>query len=516
MSRTTRIIFHLFGAVTAVALFSASQSLASDWPTDPNTPLLVGSAQGPDDGRLSITVATDQAVWVAWQDPFCLGDLRLQRMATNGTVLAPGGLAVQPDPTCGFVIPPDLVASATGVVLGRGLADLSMSPVQRFGPDGTTTWGEGFGTASVRSLGGLLDLGGGDVLVVSTQGTTISVDRIDQDGTLTWAQTASFDNAMGPNFRILDIVSDRNGGAYIFWDGPTTYRRTVRFVRIDRWGQLVLGPIAPMLTGELDGHSRHTLPVAIADGGGGVVFIWTKGFESGTTPAPLLMQHILPDGTNAFEIEGRRVALGTARQYDPVVRIAGFGGTLAVTWRDGQGADQTVRTQLIRTQTAERLWGESGIEVAALDPMIGSFDADWSIGEQTLSLPVTGATGVAIHRVAVDGTLEPMPLQVSPSVPATGVRAVGFSDGITVVWQTATGFETALFAQRVNRGGRLGNPPCSAADFVAPFGTLNFFDVLEFLELFTSGDMAADVAGDGILDFHDIAIFLSAFSAGCP
>jgi hypothetical protein len=62
----------------------------------------------------------------------------------------------------------------------------------------------------------------------------------------------------------------------------------------------------------------------------------------------------------------------------------------------------------------------------------------------------------------------------------------------------------------------LGNPPCSAADFVAPFCTLNFFDVLEFLELFTSGDMAADVAGDGILDFHDIAIFLSAFSAGCP
>jgi hypothetical protein len=63
---------------------------------------------------------------------------------------------------------------------------------------------------------------------------------------------------------------------------------------------------------------------------------------------------------------------------------------------------------------------------------------------------------------------------------------------------------------------RMGDTPCNQADFVEPFGTLNFFDVLEFLELFTSGDMAADVAGDGILDFHDIAIFLSAFSAGCP
>jgi hypothetical protein len=63
---------------------------------------------------------------------------------------------------------------------------------------------------------------------------------------------------------------------------------------------------------------------------------------------------------------------------------------------------------------------------------------------------------------------------------------------------------------------RMDDTPCNQADFVEPFGTPDFFDVLEFLELFTSGDMAADVAGDGILDFHDIAIFLSAFAAGCP
>jgi len=499
---------HLLVAVTAIMLFAVSESIAGDWPTDPNAPLFVGSAEGPDDGRLSIAVASDRAVWAAWQDPFCQGDLRLQRMAINGTVLAPGGLAVQPDPTCGFVTPPDLVPSAMGVALGRGLADLSVSPVQRFDPEGTATWGNGFGTVSVRRLGGLLALVGGDVLVVSTLATTISVDRIDPTGMPVWAQTASIDNTMGPNFRILDIVSDRLGGAYIFWDAPTTYRRTVRFARIDRDGQLVLGPIAPMLTGELDGHSRHTAPAAIADGNGGVVFIWTKGFESGTTPAPLLMQHILPDGTNAFEIEGRRIALGTRRQYDPVVRTAGFGDILAVAWRDGQGADQIVRTQLIRTETAERLWGDDGVEVTALDPLIGSIDASWSFGDQTLSLPVTGPTGVAIHRVAVDGALEPAPLQISPMTPATGVHAVQFDGGITVVWQSATGFETALFAQRVNQGGRLGNPPCNRADFVSPFGTLDFFDVVEFLEIFTSGGFAADLTDDGLLDFHDITIFL--------
>jgi len=45
---------------------------------------------------------------------------------------------------------------------------------------------------------------------------------------------------------------------------------------------------------------------------------------------------------------------------------------------------------------------------------------------------------------------------------------------------------------------------------------LNFFDVLLFLDLFTSGDIAADFAQDGELNFFDVLAYLDAFAAGCP
>lgn len=53
------------------------------------------------------------------------------------------------------------------------------------------------------------------------------------------------------------------------------------------------------------------------------------------------------------------------------------------------------------------------------------------------------------------------------------------------------------------------------ADFIVD-GVLNFFDVQEFLALFSAADMAADFNNDMVLNFFDIQDFLNAFSAGCP
>ncbi|RMH11944.1 MAG: hypothetical protein D6695_08030, partial [Planctomycetota bacterium] len=61
-----------------------------------------------------------------------------------------------------------------------------------------------------------------------------------------------------------------------------------------------------------------------------------------------------------------------------------------------------------------------------------------------------------------------------------------------------------------------GGGPCSGADFAEPFGTLDFFDVLGFLSLFTAQDPAADITDDGEFNFFDVLGFLDLFSAGCP
>jgi hypothetical protein len=47
-------------------------------------------------------------------------------------------------------------------------------------------------------------------------------------------------------------------------------------------------------------------------------------------------------------------------------------------------------------------------------------------------------------------------------------------------------------------------------------GTLDFFDVQEFLNRFSIGDPSVDFANDGVLDFFDVQAYLNLFAAGCP
>ncbi|MFI4897412.1 MAG: choice-of-anchor B family protein [Phycisphaerales bacterium JB059] len=59
-------------------------------------------------------------------------------------------------------------------------------------------------------------------------------------------------------------------------------------------------------------------------------------------------------------------------------------------------------------------------------------------------------------------------------------------------------------------------PDCPA-DLAAPFGTLDFSDVVAFLGAFGSSDSAADLAPPfGTLDFSDVVAFLASFGSGCP
>ncbi len=47
-------------------------------------------------------------------------------------------------------------------------------------------------------------------------------------------------------------------------------------------------------------------------------------------------------------------------------------------------------------------------------------------------------------------------------------------------------------------------------------GTLNFFDVAEFIAAFTSEDPLADLESDGVFNFFDVAAFIGAYNSGCP
>ncbi|MFI4917150.1 MAG: M43 family zinc metalloprotease [Phycisphaerales bacterium JB060] len=56
---------------------------------------------------------------------------------------------------------------------------------------------------------------------------------------------------------------------------------------------------------------------------------------------------------------------------------------------------------------------------------------------------------------------------------------------------------------------------CSPADLAEPFGELNVFDFLAFQNLFATGDLAADLDGDGSLTIFDFLEFQTLFASGC-
>ncbi len=58
---------------------------------------------------------------------------------------------------------------------------------------------------------------------------------------------------------------------------------------------------------------------------------------------------------------------------------------------------------------------------------------------------------------------------------------------------------------------------CTAADYAAPAGVLDFSDVLEFIQAFAGGHFCADLAAPfNTFNFDDVAAFLTAFGQGCP
>ncbi len=506
--------------VLLTALAAAASGAAADWPNDPATPLVVGQAQWSITERQSVIATDDGAAWVAWQDSFCGGfddgAVRLQRISTDGQPLTPLGIAAADDTTCGFMQPPVLVRVGDGAMVSRALAGLELEPIGAFDATGATSWDKPFTGPAGRYLGAAAPLVGGDVLVVSALGTSIYADRLDPAGDPVWAQTTQFASDTGSNLDVFGLVPIAQGGAYVFWDSSSfPYTRLIRAQRVNADGS-VAWPTSVRFVESPPGvtSSRHTVPDVVPDGQGGAVVFFARGFETGTTPAPLLMQRVDADGDLFFPLSGHRVSLGSDRQFDPIAMLDEATGELIVVWRDGLLSGQSVRAQRI-TVDGTRLWGDEGVHVATVTPD-DDFDAAWDQGR--LSVATVGAAGVTLHVLDGAGDAAHAPVVVGVGPPASSVAIAPVAGGIVVTWQAdLEGDDDLIVAQRVNAGGRLGDPGCNAADLAEPVGQLDFSDVVAFLTAFSGSAPQADLAEPfGQWDFSDVVAFLTAFAAGCP
>ena len=504
--RTKRIT----NSLLAWALLGActfTNGAAADWPTDPSSALVIGEAQGISGSRLSIVEGSDDGVWIAWQEGF-FGDgfLQLQGVGIDGALLSPAGIAVQEDPTFGNISPPMLLGTADGVMVSRAQASMSAYPIQRFGDDGSQLWADGFSVDEPvgLALGGAVELEGGDSLVVSYRVSGLYLDRVDADGERVWAEQSMITPASG-NSRVFGIVPDQAGGAYVFWDGFLSYRKLIYAMRVQADGTLAWeSPVLMVLPPPRIASSRHSDPVAVSDGAGGAVVVWTEGHESGFQVAPQRMQRISSDGLMSFGFDGVRVSLDTERQFFVKVQTDPATNDLFVVWQDDFQEQTTINAQRM-TVDGDRLWGDLGVEITAMDHTFGSFDALWH--NDQLSIAVGGLTGAEIYNLDAQGQPAAGPWAIREGVRVGDVRLAKSGDGPLN--------DDFVAAQRVNPDGRLGGAACSIADMNAD-GSVNFFDVSVYLGAFSSGDSVADFNHDGALNFFDISLFLSAFAVGCP
>ncbi|KAA0212982.1 MAG: hypothetical protein DYG94_13500 [Leptolyngbya sp. PLA3] len=123
-----------------------------------------------------------------------------------------------------------------------------------------------------------------------------------------------------------------------------------------------------------------------------------------------------------------------------------------------------------------------------------------SVADALMTTVPFGSLGAGSTRTTSNYNAQ-IPLTLSPGVYYVGQRLTGGGD-------TATGNNYIADSDTITV------LACNA-DFAAPYGVLNFFDVQHFLNLFSAHNPAADVNNDGQWNFFDVQTYLSWFSAGC-
>lgn len=499
---------------TLYALTCGAALAVAGWPTGVGDPLYVGELNNAFDERAAIAGADDGSVWLAWQNNYCVGDVLLQRVGMDGGLLSPDGLAIQEDPTCGFHLPPLLIPLGEGAIASRASSSLQTTPVQRFDAGGSPLWSPAYTTAGSEWLGGGTLLRNGDVLIVAQDGGDLHLERLTPGGVRVWDSPSIIASGGGSNFRVLDIAPQPDGGAVLVWDAHLAYTKLIRAMRINADGTPAWA--APVRMTDVNPNttsSRHTRPSVIPDGTGGALVFFARGFESATTPAPLLMQRIGADGSLGFSLDATRVSLGSDRQFDTIAFLDEASGDAVVVWRDGLLDGQRVRAQRIGID-GQRRWGDEGIDVGAIEQATGSFDAVWSGG--LLRVVIGGSDGISVSRFDRDGNAVGSAIVVANEMPSSFAKIAPSGGGSVVAWQVDVPgtLDDELVAMRINSMGILGPEGCSGADLL-PDGRLDFFDVSAFLSRFASQEPAADQNGDGVFDFFDVSAFLSTFTGGC-
>ncbi len=286
--------------------------------------------------------------------------------------------------------------------------------VQRLNSSGANQWtanGVALCTATGDQQGtAVLADGAGGAFVAwqdARTGTTdIYAQRVNASGAAQWtANGIGICTATGGQL-VPELISDGGTGAILAWSDARVgtnydiYLQRVTAAGVPQWG--TNGVAACTAVDEQQSAKLAT------DGAGGAIVTWFDR-RSGTT-YDVYVQRMSAAGVPLWVADGTGLATGSGSQYAPKIVTDGTGGAI-VTWYDSRSLNDDIYAQRISAAGA----------------------VQWT------------ANGVALSSAVDD--------QYNPTIVADG------SGGAIVAWadrRNAADYD--LYAQRIERFGRLGNP----------------------------------------------------------
>ena len=458
----------------AAAFALGAGSLVAQWSADPAANLSVADAAS-DQAQAKLEPIAGQSVYLSWFDGIGSGyDVRLQQLDLAGNELFPHAGVLVADR--GFSSTQDYGLSHTpaGDAL-LAFRDDRPGGVQvtaaRVAPDGSQPWGllgvQLTATGAFVAAPKIAGTADGGAVVAWTQDASVRLRKLDANGTKQWAGDVVLTPGAG-TYSVSDLHAAGNDVvlSIVHQTGSFSSPRQLRAQRFGANGAALWG-VAPVAVFDSGSLQFGNFPSFVPDGAGGGVFSWY-----GVSPLQCWVQHILPDGTEAFPHNGVAVSTNGAQiRVNPWASYDAGSGQTVVSWVEQNSLQSQFGLSSQKLDASgNRLWGSQGkvqlpLGAAEITNVrnIGSADTTFVYWMTAASFGQDVIRGL---RLAADGSTDLGPFDVA-STPSDKLRTALAGDGagqMILAWTDAVADPGAgdILAQNVHCDGTLGAPDLTA------------------------------------------------------
>lgn len=313
-------------------------------------------------------------VWGDNRNEYPGGDIYAQRVNASGQVI----WTVDGVPICTAAdvqAYPDLCSDGAGgaIITWRDSRYYSSTGVdiyaQRINASGVVQWtSNGIAVctdSSVQMDPRIISDGSGGAIITwtddrnSTTARDIYAQKINGSGVKQWTPNGVGYLAMTAQINPT-IVSDGSGGAIIAWQDyyNGTEDIDIRALRLTSSGQFAWTPANTWVCGS---NGNQIGPLAVSDGAGGAIIVWTD-YRNGTSNPDIYIDRIDVNGASKWAGWGKPVCTAVDRQISPDIVSDAFGGAI-ITWMDERSDTADIYAQRFDANGTPQ-WTANGLAIS--------------------------------------------------------------------------------------------------------------------------------------------------------